>query len=227
MPLLSFYKPPLYFFSRFAPWCIPAAIGLFRVFAHPAADERQRMHERFLASWFLVGLAIFAIAPHQRADLLLPLIPAAAMLAGRELARWLDARPPAWPMKAFVACAAIATVLVAVDRHIVKRQDPIVQRTAEWKECARRIEALPGHPPLMDVGAPMALQMFLNLHQPRVSMESARIALQDDAPVVVAYSEPADERAPPLAREIATLPDPVRPKESRTRIVTNAPAPGK
>lgn len=89
-PLTRPYQPLLYFLVRFAPWCVPALSGLYFAFRTPAADPAQRRLERFCACWLALGLIMFGIAGHQRADLLLPLFPAAAILAGRRLARWKD-----------------------------------------------------------------------------------------------------------------------------------------
>lgn len=79
-------RPTLFFLQRFLPFSLFAAYGIWRVFRHPAADAAERRCERFLVSWILAGLLIFSLAAHHRADLLLPLWPAAALLAGREMA---------------------------------------------------------------------------------------------------------------------------------------------
>lgn len=78
-------KPTLFLLLRFLPFSIFFFYGLWRVFRKPAADPRERRFERFLAAWVLTGLVIFSLAAHHRADLLLPLWPACALLAGREM----------------------------------------------------------------------------------------------------------------------------------------------
>ena len=85
----NYYKSTMYFLHRFAPWSVVACIGLWRVFRQPSADDVERRFERFLTCWLLGGLIVFSLAPHQRGDLVYPIIPPAAILAGRELARWL------------------------------------------------------------------------------------------------------------------------------------------
>ena len=102
-PGVHVFKPPLYLLSRFAPWSFFAAVGLWRVFAHPAPDKNARRLERFLASYLLAGLAVFSIPTHQRADHLFPLVPAAALLAGRELARIAPDRAGARELAALAA----------------------------------------------------------------------------------------------------------------------------
>ncbi|OQY64577.1 MAG: hypothetical protein B6D47_13175, partial [Rhodocyclaceae bacterium UTPRO2] len=54
---------------------------------HPAVDAAARRFERFLFCWIVGGIVLFSLASHHRGDLLLPLWPAAALLAGREMAR--------------------------------------------------------------------------------------------------------------------------------------------
>lgn len=80
-------KPTLYLLARFFPFSLFFFYALWRVFRRPAGDVAERRLERFLACWVLAGLVLFSLAAHHRADLLLPLWPACALLAGREMAR--------------------------------------------------------------------------------------------------------------------------------------------
>ncbi len=86
----GWYKPPLYFLSRYVPWGIPSVVAMVRVVREPSPDPLARRAERFLFCWVAAGMLIFCIAPHQRPDLLLPLVPAAAILAAREVDHWLS-----------------------------------------------------------------------------------------------------------------------------------------
>lgn len=80
----SLLEPTLNFVVKFAPFSLLALCGIYRAIRHAAVNGTERRFERFLVCWILVGLLIFSIASHHRADLLLPLWPAAALLAGRE-----------------------------------------------------------------------------------------------------------------------------------------------
>ena len=80
-------KPTIYLLLRFLPFSLFFFYGLWRVFRRPAQDVAERRFERFLTCWVLTGLLIFSLAAHHRPDLLLPLWPACALLAGREMAR--------------------------------------------------------------------------------------------------------------------------------------------
>lgn len=220
-PLISFYKPPLYFLSRFAPWSIPTCVALWRVFKQPESDPDRRLFERFLAGWFLIGLAIFSIAPHQRPDLLLPLIPAAALLAGREMSRWLPtARRSA--LLAFTLIGVIAAVAVMFERR-AKANDPIVKLTAEWKDLAHRIRAAPSQAALIDVDGPIALQVLLGVHQARETNELAAEALRAAPLVIVAKRTRAGEASGMPGILIASLPDPTRPHEWTIEVRSNDP----
>ncbi len=79
-------KPTFFLLLRYLPFSVPFLFALWRVFRHPATDPGERRFERFLTCWILFGLLIFSLAKHQRVDHLLPLWPACALLAGREMA---------------------------------------------------------------------------------------------------------------------------------------------
>lgn len=102
----NLWKPSFFFTLRFLPFSLFALYGLWRVVRHPAADPEIRRFERFLFCWTVVGAAIFSLGAHFRADLLLPLWPPAALLAGREmvaLAKKVGARSFASAMVLVVA----------------------------------------------------------------------------------------------------------------------------
>ena len=80
-------KPTFVLLFRYLPFSLPLLLAVWRVFRHPASDPGERRFERFLTCWILFGLLVFSLARHQQADHLLPLWPACALLAGRELAR--------------------------------------------------------------------------------------------------------------------------------------------
>lgn len=80
-------KPTLYFIVRFLPFSLFAAYALWRIVRQPSAALAERRFERFLFCWIVGGIVLFSLASHHRGDLLLPLWPAAALLAGREMAR--------------------------------------------------------------------------------------------------------------------------------------------
>lgn len=229
LPLVGFYKSPFYFLTRFAPWSVPACVGLWRVLARPAAEQRERRFERFLGCWFGVGLVVFSIAPHQRADLLLPIVPAAAILAGRELALLRNRLPRFRPAWAITLVAVVFLAIVAFDRLHLKRRDPEVMRTQAVRDLARRLDSIPGgRPPIIDADGAFALQFFLGIHQHRTGFEEAAWALTDEAPVLVVVKDErsfmvswSDVRPP---RVVLRLTDPVDQERTLLTLFTNVDA---
>ncbi|MCI0335795.1 MAG: glycosyltransferase family 39 protein, partial [Planctomycetes bacterium] len=120
-PLQEGYMPPVNFLSRFAPWSLLTLLALWRVWKRPASDDIPRAFERFLFCWLLIGLAIFSFAAHQRPDLIYPLVPPAALLAGAELNRRLPAVRMRLAVRASYVVAIVGIVFVALQYHWLRR----------------------------------------------------------------------------------------------------------
>jgi len=101
-------EPALSLLTNFAPFSLLAVHGIYQTFKSPATDGTERRLERFLTCWILLGLLIFSIASHHPEDLLLPLWPAGALLAGREGSRLVN---KLGSMKS-VCLAATASILL-------------------------------------------------------------------------------------------------------------------
>lgn len=181
-PFSEPWLPLLYFLSRYAPWSLAACAGFWRVWRRPAEDGTERRFERFLFCWFAVGLVVFSIAPHKRPDLLLPLIPAAALLSGRELAGWLRRRPAGRVERAAVLGSAVVLAGLALAQPQGRATATEVLNTRAQRELAAWWEAagLPGVP-LTFVEHTLTAQFYLNRHQAVVSPEQAARLLQGDA----------------------------------------------
>jgi 4-amino-4-deoxy-L-arabinose transferase-like glycosyltransferase len=170
-PLRYFYEPTLYFLGRFAPWSLVACVGFWRVLRRPAADPDERLFERFLFCWFFLGLLVFSLAPHQRPDLLSPVIPPAALLGGRELQRWLSRIAPVRQLA--LAAAVVAIVLGGAAGYYLRRHDVWIERTLGMEKLAREIREKVGDAPLVHVESPYTLQFYLNTMSTMVSPEEA------------------------------------------------------
>jgi hypothetical protein len=180
-----FYQPILYYLGRGAPWSIAAFYALWRVYKAPSPDAGQRRFERFLFCWFGVGLVIFSVSPHQRGDLLWPIMPAAALLAGRQIESWTRTTGPRLRY-------ALGTVVICMSGGFIIYYSQIQPRLATSRETAQmmtlasRIQAKGGEFPLTYVDAPMGLQIALNTWHSKVSFEGAAELLRGKEPVFLA-----------------------------------------
>jgi 4-amino-4-deoxy-L-arabinose transferase-like glycosyltransferase len=227
LPGTLFYQPPLYFLARAAPWSLFAYWGFWRVWKKPAANTTERRFERFLFCWFFAGLFIFCIAPQQRGDHLWPIMPAGALLAGRELSRLTARFRPV-----FVPAGIVVLVILYMAGFTFYYFGPhthllTVEQTVALKQLARQAENEFGPEfPLTHVDDRMTFQIYLNTLRPTVTGERAAALLRgpeaalvavDDLKKLEAARQPGD---PPL---FVLLPRPGTLSQSPTRIVANRP----
>jgi hypothetical protein len=190
LPGTLFYISPFYYLGRAAPWSIFGYLGLWRIARHPASNVEERRLERFLFCWFGGGLLLFSLAPHQRADLLWPILPAGALIAGRELARLT--RPLA---RVFVGWAAAVSVLVAVGGFAIyffgaHTRLPRVQQTVAVKRLAEEVQRRCGDSfPLVHTDDPAGLQVYLNTFREPISFGRAAELLRGSAPAYIAVAD--------------------------------------
>jgi hypothetical protein len=192
-PGQQFYAPPLYLLSRFFPWSILACINIWRIWKRPAPDLAARRFERFTACWLLVGLVPFCIAPHQRADLIAPLYPPAALLAGRELAHLLRACSARLRALLYAGGTALALLGFIIKYDLMAKNEPSVVMTLSVRELAESIAQQVGPDfPLTHTDDPFALQFYLNTMRPTVSYEEAAQLLKGNAAAYVVVCSPGE-----------------------------------
>lgn len=209
-----FWIPAEGFFKQFLPWSIVSILALWRVVRHPSSDPDERRFERFLFCWFVAGLILFSAAAHQRSRLIFPIMPAVALLTGRELARLLALWKPDCSPRALIRAVAAVTVLalgfLAFHHRELLRRRGAVQRTLAIQDFATGIRRdLGAQFPLTYVGRdPSGLNLFplqfcLNTMRPHVTLERAADLLRGPVPafvVIVGKAQgPTDESADPLA----------------------------
>jgi hypothetical protein len=186
------YRPLGAAIALFLPWSLLALIGSWRVVARPAASPGERRFERFVFCWLWAGLIVFAASAHHRQRLVLPLLPAGALLAGRELARWLGRLRPA-RRAAVVAVAVVAwTSGTGIFYHFVRPSRPDVAATLAMRDAARALEGHvgPGFP-LTHADTPFAFRYYLGQVRGGVTPDRAAELLRGDTPVFVALRERA------------------------------------
>jgi hypothetical protein len=167
IPGSEFYKPPLLFLARFAPWSLLAFAAFWRVWKQPAANEELQRFERFLFCWFWTGLGLLALGAHHRGDLLNPMIPAAALLAGQTATQLLKKLPAHRIRPALAALSLIGILLLAGKYYVLRPMDQYVKQTAEIKTLASSLEQEVGPEfPFSYLKVPYGLQIYLNtLHR--------------------------------------------------------------
>jgi 4-amino-4-deoxy-L-arabinose transferase-like glycosyltransferase len=190
LPGTQFYLSPLYYLGRAAPWSLLAYFGLWQIWRFPASNVTERRFERFLFCWFLGGLVLFSMAPHQRGDLLWPIMPAGALIAGRELARLTDG---------FAAVKIHRTVVLGVILAVMgfgcyyfgpHARHPLARQTVALQKLAQQIESQGGKDfPLAHTDDPTALQIDLNTWHPPISFEAAAALLRGREAAYVAVTD--------------------------------------
>ena len=113
-----FFIQPVNFLWSFAPWSPFACVGFWRAWARPASNPDERRAERFLFCWFVAGLLLFSLAPHEQERHLFPIMPAAALLAGRELARRASTMSPRALLGTCSAVSIAGLSVMAVSYHL-------------------------------------------------------------------------------------------------------------
>lgn len=200
-PGTNLFRPAGYFLSRFAPFSLPAIFAVWRIYRKPAAVASERRFERFLVCWLLGGITIFSLAAHHRADLLLPLWPAGALLAGREIARMttrLGERRAAW------GAASLVVLLFAYNYWTYHRMPERRAQSVHYSESIRAaaLAARSGafaRESILHLDTPASFQMYLGSHNVRVAPEKVLSALTEARPTLVAVENP--ERYPLLFSE--------------------------
>jgi hypothetical protein len=133
-----------------------------------------------------VGLIILSVASHKRPDLNLPLLPAAALLAGREISRWSRARTRRTLVLGMAGVAIAALAGFGLYSHVLRARDPKVRQTVLVRDFANHLRAEVGEDfPFLHVDSPYALQFFLNTMRPEISYEEARRLLTGVPPAFV------------------------------------------
>ncbi|MBE7459356.1 MAG: glycosyltransferase family 39 protein [Zoogloeaceae bacterium] len=187
-------KPSLYFILRFLPFSLFAAYGLWRVVRQPAVDAAERRFERFLFCWIAGGIAVFSLGSHYRGDLLLPLWPAAALLAGREMARLAEriGRPLAGAV-----LAALTFIILAGNGWIyhgaAMRESEEVRYTVAAQRAARALSASGlDVRRLHHLDTPVTLQLGLGTFRPWIGEDEALRLAAGSEPALLAVEAPED-----------------------------------
>ncbi|MBX7245018.1 MAG: glycosyltransferase family 39 protein [Candidatus Sumerlaeaceae bacterium] len=176
------YLPTFYFITRYLPWSLPTLLALWRILRHWKSESTHPL-ERFLVIQLLSGILIFSFAGHKRPDLLFPLLPAAALLTGRDLALRLPNLQPLRLVHWFALASTLtATFAAGYYWNLVLRDKLTSEKVADtisMREFAKSITDRVGPDfPLTYVRSPYALQYYLNTMRRRIPVEQAFEALR-------------------------------------------------
>jgi 4-amino-4-deoxy-L-arabinose transferase-like glycosyltransferase len=171
----------------FAPWTLFALIGLYRIVVSPADDDETRCFERFLFCWFVGGLVLFSLSPHNQARLMDPMIPPLALIAGRELDRAARRLSPRTLGVAVTAVCLVALGAFAVQYHYVERRNPQVRETLAIRQLAASVRSTVGEtfPLTYTADTPYAVQLSLQTMRPPATIADAAALLRGDAAAFV------------------------------------------
>lgn len=180
-------KPVGDFLVNFGPWSLFTCLAVYRIVRTSTPDDTVRRFERFLVCWCVGGLLVFSISPHNPARLLWPVMPPAAMLAGRELGR-LSARMEAFNLG--LGCAGaigLAGAFFCLQSHLLDAKNAEVQQTLAIQRLAGILPERIGEGASLEyVDTPYALQLSLNTLRPAISFPEAAARLSGEPPTVVA-----------------------------------------
>ncbi|HEY3189098.1 MAG TPA: glycosyltransferase family 39 protein [Solirubrobacteraceae bacterium] len=186
-----FWKPIGDFAADFAPWSVLTLLALDRAWRVPAPSDEARRFERFLCCWFLGGLVLFSLSPHNQARLMYPMVPVAAMLAGGQL----DRLTATWTTRRLTGVAVVASVVALAvftdEYHHAIAHKPEVRETVAIQALARtvRAEVGDGFPLAYAVDAPFAVQLSLGTMRPPVTYPEAAELLRGGAAAFVVVGD--------------------------------------
>lgn len=187
------YHAPFYFLTRFAPWSFLTIAAILRVIRRPSPDDARRRFDRFLVCWILAGLVLFSFAGHQRGDLIFPLVPASALLAGGVIAgfRWLQGS-----RRIFAAAGVTAVIALTVggwEYAFYNPGNPQLRRGLAAKRIAQELRETVGPEfPLVysgRYGAPLAMQVYLGIWSRMARLDEPLELLRGAAPIFVATTD--------------------------------------
>jgi 4-amino-4-deoxy-L-arabinose transferase-like glycosyltransferase len=181
------YMAPFYLLTRFLPWSLLTVAAIVRVIRRPSPDDERRRFDRFLVCWILAGLVIFALVGHQRPNLIFPLVPPSALLAGSMLAdvRWLRGA-----RRAFAASCVLGAVLLPIlgwVYGVLYPRDPGVRLGLGARRLAQQLREEVGPEfPVAYASAPMALQIHVGVWRRQATIDEALKLLAAPDPAFVA-----------------------------------------
>lgn len=196
------WKQPLYFLSQFAPWSLLTLLGIGFVW------NRDRWVLLPALSFWALGMVFFSSVSHQRHLLLMPLMPAAALLAAVPLVHFLQITATRRWLVAAVVIVTLYAIGFAAYYHLARPLDRKVSRGAIVQAFPTEVRRLGLDPnQLVFLDAPYSAQVHLGRMQPRLPEVFASQALQAPEPVYIVARgwNPNEEPLETAAGRLAAL----------------------
>lgn len=223
-PGARFTRPTAWFLTRMAPMSLFATVAIVRTIRHRRADRDS--FARCLVGQIFLGILIFSIAAENRFEHLFPLIPAAALLAGREVAhltqRWTERRSLTG------ATIAVAILGAAASLYLVRfdAATSALRYSAAIDELAARLSRVVPNGEIRNFDAPRGLFVQLGSFQRPMDIETIRRELADrDHPSWIATIDVESLRAKlPVGTELHVVLAQSLPDGSTLSIVADRTA---
>ncbi len=183
-PGANFPEPTLNLLSRFVPFSFLGFYGLWRVVRRPPEDPDERRFGRFLAMWVFPGLLILSLAAHHRGDLVLPLWPPLALLAGAEGARLARRFPAPRVVAAASAVGVLLLAYAAITYHGgASARNKVIRYSEEIRKAAEAFRES-GIPPdeVAYLDTPTTFQMYLGSSRIWTTREKIRASVSAGNP---------------------------------------------
>ena len=172
----------------------------------PAEAAAERRFERFVLVWLAVDLLVFALASHRRVRLIHPVVPAAALLAGRELALWTRWLRPPMLLRACAVLSIAVLALLIVHGALPGRGKRSRAETGAAQRLARDLkDAGPGEFPLTYADPWEPLQVWRNTRRVVTPIGEAADLLRGEEAAFVVAGQSYEELAQAVAGRPLTV----------------------
>ncbi len=188
LPLVRIWYPFVSMLQIFFPSSLLLPPALWWASRGDDDDDERRSLIRFCVVWVLGGLLLLGLAGHQRRDLVMPFVPAAALMVGA----WLGDRLP----RRRQGAAAVALLVLSLVGSFVyyhgsyARIDVVRSSEAVVGLAAEARPRLVGLPPTVYVEAPLTLQVALGTHLGPCPYSLGRLLAEGDDLVALAVWQP-------------------------------------
>lgn len=189
-------NPIGWFLTRMAPMSWLAIASIIAIVRRPDESSQQRYVERFLVYWLLGGLLILCLASHHRFVHLLVVLPPAALLAARALAKFSAVRSPVIALMVL----SVALSFTSLYLNVIDGASPRIVRSEEARRFASSAKSFTGRSARVEFFiAPLAIQAHLSRFQKPLDDNRLAELLDGETPAWIVTGD--EDRLRRIARE--------------------------